>query len=350
MNYRRLTKQLGILALAALPSFIFASEDERIKASTWSKPLVIDKIIQSMDGPQDSQRLSIAKSPGEKLLWLTGMQTQAFDEQRANQRSLKHLCHSSVAHYPRPFSKGQRLSKVLNQREMFGAMFPGVSRIEFPAGFGIPFFASDRINTGAMAFNQEAIDKPTTMTVKNTIEYVADENLKEPYRALFLRKINQYLPNSKTAHGDDCSMDHDVKAVKPAKDIKFTEVDHWQVPPGRHVFTRKLRANGLELPFDTKVHYIYIHLHPYGKSIELRDLTANKVVFKSHAHTEPNSSVIERSDVYSSTSGIQLYVNHEYQLTSVYNNTTKQNVDAMAIMYLYLAERDFSRDLLARDF
>ena len=37
-----------------------------------------------------------------------------------------------------------------------------------------------------------------------------------------------------------------------------------------------------------------------------------------------------------------MYVDHEYELVSVYNNTTPEDVDAMAAMYLFLHNKEFT--------
>ena len=44
---------------------------------------------------------------------------------------------------------------------------------------------------------------------------------------------------------------------------------HWVVPPGRQE-NRTLVTEWLNLRFDTTVHYIAVHLHPFAESLELR--------------------------------------------------------------------------------
>ena len=42
------------------------------------------------------------------------------------------------------------------------------------------------------------------------------------------------------------------------------------------------------------------------------------------------------------SSGVPIFRGHRYELTAEYNNTSSANTDAMAILYLYLLEKDLS--------
>jgi hypothetical protein len=44
-----------------------------------------------------------------------------------------------------------------------------------------------------------------------------------------------------------------------------------------------------------------------------------------------------------SAEGIRLYKGHEYELVSVYENTSVENQDSMAVMYMYLLDHGFRR-------
>ena len=100
----------------------------------------------------------------------------------------------------------------------------------------------------------------------------------------------------------------------------------------------------MNLPFDTTLHYIAVHLHSFAEFLELRDLTADKSVFKSTVTGFNNSIGINHVDYYSSASGIPLYKDHEYELHSVYNNTTSSDQDVMAVMFLYVLDKEFGKN------
>ena len=57
---------------------------------------------------------------------------------------------------------------------------------------------------------------------------------------------------------------------------------------------------------------------------------------------------IDRVDYYSSTEGVLVFKGHQYELISVYNNTSGENQDAMAVMFLYILDRDYTKPALTR--
>jgi hypothetical protein len=127
---------------------------------------------------------------------------------------------------------------------------------------------------------------------------------------------------------------------------------HWMVPPGRHTYSAKVAVNELNLSAPTTLHYATAHLHPYGESLELYDLTAQQSVLKIQAEDFHDKVGVAQMGEFQSEQGIVITPEHEYELRAVYNNTTAAGSDAMAILYLYLLEKDFShptaRSLQAR--
>jgi hypothetical protein len=112
------------------------------------------------------------------------------------------------------------------------------------------------------------------------------------------------------------------------------------VKPGREE-NRTLVTKILELPYDTTIHYIAVHLHPFAESLELRDLTTGQSVFKSSTRPFPDRIGLAHVDSFSSVEGIPIYKDHEYELVSVYQNITDQDQDSMAVMNLYMLDKDF---------
>jgi hypothetical protein len=92
------------------------------------------------------------------------------------------------------------------------------------------------------------------------------------------------------------------------------------------------------------LHYISLHLHPYGTYVELRDRTLSKTVWKGFAHYRKGTTEIVKSDVYSSEAGIPVFKDHDYAIIAEYDNTSGKPVDAMAMLYLYFADPDFRRE------
>lgn len=120
---------------------------------------------------------------------------------------------------------------------------------------------------------------------------------------------------------------------------------HWVVPPGRDV-RRTVVTKILNLPFDTTLHDAGVHLHPFALSLELRDLTAGKTVFRAQAENIPRGIGLSRVATFTSVRGEPVYKDHEYELVSVFDNTTPTDQDAMASMFLYLRDKEYRKPSL----
>ena len=83
----------------------------------------------------------------------------------------------------------------------------------------------------------------------------------------------------------------------------------------------------MNIPYDTTVHYIAVHLHPFAESLELVDLTTGEPVFKSEVDNFEDKIGLRRVQYFSSEEGVPVYKDHEYELMSIYNNTTSVNQD-----------------------
>lgn len=81
-----------------------------------------------------------------------------------------------------------------------------------------------------------------------------------------------------------------------------------------------------------------MHLHPFGESISIKDLTTGKILWKGRAKNHPKIAKITEIDNYSDPIGLTLYKNHHYELETLYNNTTNKPVDAMGALWVYYTE------------
>jgi hypothetical protein len=114
--------------------------------------------------------------------------------------------------------------------------------------------------------------------------------------------------------------------------------NHWAVPQGDHVYTSDITPQ-LNLPFNTTIHYATIHVHPFARWMELRDLTAGKTVLHLTSQDWPNRIGVAHVDEVKSVDGIPILRGHQYELAVEYNNTSGSSTDAMAILYLYLRDK-----------
>ena len=185
-----------------------------------------------------------------------------------------------------------------------------------------------------------------------SIHYAKQSELAKPMKPLFTKGVYglQLLEGKdgyfgvespeEGTHGPGCLQGQNATThvFSDAQGRKFT--GHWVVKPGREV-NQTLVTKILELPYDTTIHYIAVHLHPFAESLELRDLTAGAVVFKSSTRQFPDRIGLAHVDSFSSVEGIPIYKDHEYELVSVYQNITDQDQDSMAVMNLYMLDKDF---------
>ena len=104
----------------------------------------------------------------------------------------------------------------------------------------------------------------------------------------------------------------------------------------------------MALPFDTTVHYIAVHLHPFAESLELRDLTSGKSVYKARTRQAHKGVGLAHVDFFSSVDGIPLFKKHEYEIVSVYNNTSKEPQDSMAVLNLYALDKEWVKPDLTK--
>jgi len=125
---------------------------------------------------------------------------------------------------------------------------------------------------------------------------------------------------------------------------------HWIVPPGKQVNHSDITWF-MNLPFDTRLRYAAVHLHPFARSLEMRDMTTGETVFLAKAENPPNGIGLTHVDEFSSPDGVLIDHAHKYSLISTYDNPTKVNADSMASVFLGLDDPELAvptSDELAR--
>ena len=89
------------------------------------------------------------------------------------------------------------------------------------------------------------------------------------------------------------------------------------------------------------------HLHPFAEFVELIDLTSGKTVYKSKVTAADGRVGIERVEHFESEEGLPVFADHEYELLSVYNNTSDEDADSMAVMFMYMRDKQFKKPAFA---
>jgi hypothetical protein len=305
-----------------------------------------------MLGPQSTQIVYLEDAPEPELLWVTGFKAVMVGPDGAAPASQEFMCHSNL---DLNMNMHRRIFDLA--RESPNRMFTlsqGQQEIEFPDGFGVPILSSEPFMLNTQVLNHNIEGRTFEIRHKVTVNYVRERDLKKPMKPLFQVSANGLVlvegedghfnipPGDEKAHGPGCLVGTgaDSKSRLFTDDFGRKFTGHWIVKPGRqvnHTNTTKF----MRLPYDTTAHYIAVHMHPFAESLELRDITADKSLYLSHVTPTTGKIGIERVEHFASAEGIPLYKDHEYDLVSVYNNTTSVDQDSMAVMYIYALDKEF---------
>jgi len=336
---------IRLVALLLLGSPVHAVLAEQ--AQFLSPVYTVDKIYRSMQGPMTTQPVHLPVSGNSpELLWVTGYDAVMVGVDGKEPASQEFMCHSNLD------MGGERLF-TLSQ---------GQQSIRFPRGFGIPVMSGEDLSLTTQVLNHNLAHPDLRVRHKVTIYYRRDADLLAPMTALVQRGVFAMasldsspayfgvnrLDLNPQRHGPGCLV------ASQASDASFKDqfgrrfTGHWLVPPGRET-NRSLVTRLLDLTRDTTIHYIAVHLHPYAESLELRDRISGATVFHSRVRPLDGRIGIASVDHYGSRKGLPLHFDHEYELVSIYNNTGKDAIDSMAVMYLYLRDTGFDKDRFVRE-
>ena len=361
-------KQLSLIALTilvALPGL--AGNPPATRHAFLSDVYTIDKKYRSMEGPGTTTSFVLGDGGAPELLWITGVKTEIVGEDGTTPQLPEFMCHVNID------LDSPRHTTLFNMRrpaaQRLITLSQGITDTRVPAGFGFPLVSNEPLSVYTQVLNHN-IENPQSMKVRHrvTFEYYRDRDLREPIKPLLnlgasgmvllsnnpLAMLTQ--SDSGEAHGQTCL----IAARAPnAGGMSADYVDpqgrkltgHWVVPPGRQVNHSDVTWF-INLPYDTKLHYAAVHLHPFAESLELRDVTADKRLFLAKAKNPEGKVGLDHVDTFISDEGIPLYRDHKYELISVYNNPTKETHDSMASVFFGFADKEFRKpsadDLVAR--
>jgi hypothetical protein len=314
----------------------------------------IKDIYRSMKGPSTKSEIRLLEGEEPELIWITGYSAEMVEPDGKTPMSQEYMCHSNLD-YDAKTHNFLFQSRSNPASERLFTLSQGQDEIDLPEGFGIPILSPEALslNTQVLNLNRERPDIKTRHRVK--IKYIRDSDLKSPIKPLIqigsnsLKRLDEYEDGyfnvespDEELHGSGCLLGESAgkNVLRDSFNREFTA--HWVVKPGREVNTT-LITDMLNIPYDTKVHYIAIHLHPFAESLELKDLTTGETVFKSNARNTKDKIGLDEVEYYSSTEGMLIYKNHEYQLISSYNNTTDTDQDSMAVIYMYALNREYQK-------
>ncbi len=380
INYRLV--YLLIVPAVFAAGFLFLRESESHKERIYygknfieilSKKLLVDRQYEAMEGPAVRLNFKLPGKSKPKLLWLTEYESFMVSGDGKHPVSQEYLCHSIFSiHKDRiDFNKSDG---TLSANE-------GFSTVDFPEGFGFPVLSNEEFMSNFQVVNRNAIEKPFIIRNRTKIYYIPQEELKKPFKPLIGHLLSVYKARESMADikGTDVVYMEDEKGMWLAKAATISPspdnilhlskdklisphdqpqchvtnevhdgnsgdinpvTGHWFVKPGRREEVRSNVTKFMDLHFDTTIHFITMHLHAFAESMELRDLTTGESLVKLHAKNYAGKVGLEKIEQFSSAEGIKVYKDHEYELVSVYNNTTDHDISAMAMMTVYLLDKD----------
>jgi hypothetical protein len=245
-------------------------------------------------GPFDLKPQTLQQMPAVMAItfpedmWLVGYHTEIVDTSgRELPRELQ--CHTFM---------GTSMPQHHSHENVSGIFSDGYTpRVDLPAGFGIFFRAGEKVVWNPMFNNRDAQKAAAAMRIE--LNVIRAKNLPQG--------LNRLETTFRTIRGS---------------------TDLYMVPPGTDV-----RETTFELPGVSKIHVIGTHMHPYGVSVELVNLTRNETVWKA-VGSRGGDHRLESMPVYINPAGYAVGPEDRFKLVARYENPTSHPVDAMAGVFI----------------
>ncbi len=325
-----------------------------------SQPHTIDRIYKSMAGPMSQQGVELAPKDPPQLLWLTGYRVKVVGADGTSPVSQEFMCHNNLDY--NSIVHNQLFGGHANSPRIF-TLSQGQFTVELPEGFGVPIMSNEPLLLSTQVLNHNQKDINIQVRHKVSIDFIMDKDLKAPLKPLF--PANGFVVALLEGRDGHFGVEQPTETQEHASclpgvtapDSKFkiayadghgrTATGHWVVPQGheeRHTLINPI----MRLPYDTTLHFIGVHLHPFAKSLELRDLTTGKTIFESRGRGPKQGIGLEHVDSFASREGVPVFKDHDYELVSLYDNESGTEQDAMATMFFYFLDKEFKKPAIAQ--
>jgi hypothetical protein len=372
MITRRQLVSLGTAALLAGPAIYSLTRRVPIDDSVLtliSGGYHLDKIYHSMEGPWSVQKnIQLTASSadtnvnrkfeiGNSVVWLTGIETEVVDANQEKPVSPEFFCHANLTFSENNPDNAAPGRKTNIDSRLF-TLAPGRTSIELPPGFGLPVRSDASLDYLTMSLNLNQQKEAVDIRMRTKLHTIAADQSGAPTKALFRRAVYVLQHEGPSGTGSTDHKSCNAKSTMEPSGLgcgEWTRVslpngstmlkpiegmtNHWTVPQGDHVYTSEITPQ-LNLPFDTTVHYATIHVHPFARWMELRDLTTGKTVLHLTARDWSDRIGVAHVDEFKSIDGIPIVRSHRYELAVEYKNSSDSDSDAMAILYLYLLDKN----------
>ncbi|MEX2596378.1 MAG: hypothetical protein WEC59_05545 [Salibacteraceae bacterium] len=319
-----------------------------------SPPMKIDRIYRSMQGPFEYNEFNIPTD--DDLIWLVGYKGSLIGQEGSVSESF--MCHNNLDILNK--DKNPWRIKTLGSSTRIFTLTQGQCEIHLPEGFGIPLPANARFQMLSQVLNHNEASIEMDVQHKIDIIYKEQSEISEPMVPLYQQAVfvTKQLSGPSGAYGTptnetyptiekpgmaqcvtNCEIDYSGE-YNPYQD-KFgrTYSGHWNIPVKEEVIHTNV-TQMMNLEYDTKIHFISLHVHPFATSLELLDKTTGMTLYKGFSENFENVIGLSKIDYFRSKEGLAVYKDHEYELISTYSCTdTLSQHTAMATMFLYLRDR-----------
>jgi hypothetical protein len=347
------------LSAPAISWLIWHEPDHTQTATLVSDAYRLDKIYRSMQGPMSiASGIHLSTTDKCPVQWITGMEAEVVDASNQTAVSQEFFCHSNLTfaeHGVTPDRYNARFGGKTHFDWRLFSLVPGRASIELPKGFGVPVPSDAALDYFTMSLNLNPRPDAVNVRMFTRVHTIAADEPGAPTKALFRRAVYVLQRESdSTATGPKCTAhaatDHvgagcgewmTVKMPGGSTMLMPSEgmTNHWTVPPGHRIYRSDITPQ-LNLPFDTTIHYATIHVHPFARGMELRDVTTGQTVLRLGSQDWPDRIGVAHVDEFKSIEGVPIVRGHRYELSVDYDNTSGVNTDAMAILYLYLLDKN----------
>jgi len=372
---RKLAASAIALSFVALGAF--AADAPVITQQFLSPVYTINKIYRSMEGPGSQDKVYLGDPKNPELLWIVDVKTEMVGEDGKTPQLPELMCHVNVDLDTAKHQALFNLHRPIAPRLI--TLSQGMLESKFPPGYGFPIASNEALSLFTQVLNHN-IEHPDNIKVRHrvTFSYVRDRDLVVPMKPLFNLGVSGLVlldnnPNAlammPTAATNSIAVDASKNAstttssehsghgascllLPRAPNASGTGADytdpeghkltgHWIVPPGHQVNKSDITWF-LGLPYDVAyLHYAAVHLHPFAKSLTIKDTTTGQTIFEADAQNPEAGVGLTHVDTFTSLKGVPLYRNHKYELISVYDNPTNENRDSMASAFLALDDPEF---------
>lgn len=310
-----------------------------------SPTFLIDGIYKSMEGPKASRYIQLNQTP--KLLWIKGFEVTAIDEKTNTTASNDFICHMNVdindTQYYEAFGLTDRIGK---QYPRLTSLSNGLEKFDFPEGYGIPIHGNDFLNVTTQTLNHNIPNIFKKIKHEVTIQY---EDYSATQKPLLSKTIFIQLPYNKIEPFKE-PLDPASNQCIPVETKNHSYDDgngnmlsgHWVIPKGKKEY-RSAITNQLQIKDSLRLHFGAPHVHPFATSIAVFDKTKNSIIFTCNVTNFKNKIGLSKIETFSSTEGIWLYKNHEYELILTTNNTSTIQQDMMGSLFLFFYDEELDR-------